>query len=294
MRKQPNSSPDVPPRLLEALRADRVVLFAGAGMSRGDAAGTERYLPTWGGLLIELVQRAQRAGQISSKDASALSIAVKDGKYLFVAETIRRKLPRSDFDEALYRIFRDPNIRPIERHRLVTRVPLAGVVTTNYDKLLETAYAEARGFPQPTYTYKSSTSVISALRHGRFFILKAHGDIDDPETIVLSERDYRDLTWRQPGYRSVLSAIFMTKTILFVGASLSDTDVKLVLETVSESFAGGGPTHFALLPALEASESEAEHWREFFGIQLIQYRATKGHPEVDAFLKKLATPRRGG
>src|SRR5688572_22521496 len=110
MRKNPNlgAVPDVPAKLLEALRDNRVILFAGAGMSRGDAAGTERYLPTWGGLLIELLQQAQQAGQISSKDLNALRMAVKNKKYLFVAETIRRKLPRSEYDEALFRIFREP------------------------------------------------------------------------------------------------------------------------------------------------------------------------------------------
>ena len=152
--------------------------------------------------------------------------------------------------------------------------------------LIVPAHAEAGHIP-PVYTYEDSADVVSALSHGRFFILKAHGDIDSKSTIVLSERDYRDMVYRQPGYRAAMNAIFITKTVFFVGTSLTDTDTNLVLESVSESFSGKGPKHYALLPEREASEAEEIHWRDLFGIQLIQYKATKGHPELDQFLKRL-------
>jgi hypothetical protein len=41
-----------------------------------------------------------------------------------------------------------------------------------------------------------------------------------------------------------------------------------------------------LLPEKEA-DAEVFHWQNFFGIQLIRYRATKGHLKIDSFLKKL-------
>lgn len=118
-------------------------------------------------------------------------------------------------------------------------------------------------------------------------MLKAHGDIDSKSSIVLSERDYRDMVYRQPGYRAAMNAIFITKTVLFLGASLTDTDINLVLESVSESFSGKGPRHYALLPEREASEAESTHWRDLFGIQPIQYWETAGHPQVERFLEGL-------
>jgi SIR2-like domain len=118
-------------------------------------------------------------------------------------------------------------------------------------------------------------------------VLEVHGDIDRKDTVVLSERDYRDLVYRSPGYRAALNTLFITRTVLFVGAGLTDPDITLVLESVSESFGGKGPRHYALLPRREAGDAESDHWRDFFGIRLLQYSASKGHPELDEFLDQL-------
>ena len=93
------------------------------------------------------------------------------------------------------------------------------------------------------YSYDNASDVISALANNRFFVLKAHGDIDRKDTIILSERDYRDMTYRRPGFKAALNTLFISKTILFVGTSLSDTDVNLVLETVTEAFSAKGTRH---------------------------------------------------
>ena len=282
--------PTVPDDLVDAVVRRRAVLFAGAGISRaevpGKGGGVEQYLPSWGGLLIVLIDRAVKKAQLVPSEAAKLRRAVKDRKYLFVAEAVRRKLGARDYDEALEELFRDPNLKPTKRHTLITQIPWSAVLTTNYDKLIESAYALTGPIP-PTYTFDSSPDLISALSHNRFFVLKAHGDIDRKDTVVLSERDYRDLVYHSPGYRAALNTLFITKTVLFVGASLTDPDVTLVLESISETFGGKGPHHYALLPRREAGDTESDHWRDFFGIRLLQYSASKGHPEVDEFLDQL-------
>lgn len=223
---------------------------------------------------------------MAETEAKKLRKAIKDGKYLFAAETLRRRLGASEFDDTLDSIFRDPSLRPTRRHELITQVPFSAVITTNYDKLLESAYAQS-GYLPPTYTFFDAPDAISAIRHGRFFLLKAHGDIDRKDSIVLSERDYRDIVYRQPGYRAVLNTLFMTRTVLFIGSSLTDPDVTLVLESANEAFEGKGPRHYALVPSADPDQAESMHWRDYFGIQLIHYRATKGHPQVDKFLDVL-------
>jgi hypothetical protein len=268
----PTRIPDVPDKLVEAVAGRKAILFAGAGASRGEMQegndSVEQYLPGWGDLLIRLVDHARKIGRLTSSEASKLKRAVKDQKFLFVAEVIRRKLGAREYDEALEDIFRDPRLKPTKRHRLITEISFAAILTTNYDKLIESAYA-LHGYIPPTYTFDNAPDIISALSHERFFILKAHGDIDRKDTIILSERDYRDAVYRQPGYRAALNTIFITKTILFIGTSLTDTDINLVLESVSETFGGKGPKHYALLPRREAGDPELQHWRDFFGIEIL-------------------------
>ena len=81
--------------------------------------------------------------------------------------------------------------------------------------------------------------------------------------------------------------MFIMKTILFMGSSLHDVDLKLVLESVNEAFEGKGPRHYAFVPAKECSEAEEIHWRDFFGIYVMKYEPSEGHPEVEEFLRNL-------
>lgn len=282
---------EIPEQLVNSIVEGKSVLFAGAGLSRGEVETAdglkEQYLPNWGGLMLLLLERSVKFGSLNKNEAGRLKKAIKENKYLFAAEAIRKKMGARDYDDALEDIFRNKELRPTKRHKLITKIPFSCVVTTNYDKLLEHAYSQKGIFP-PSYSYDNSPDVISSLSHNRFFILKAHGDIDRKNTIVLSERDYRDAIYREPGYRAALNTLFITKTILFIGASLSDIDVNLVLESVNESFSGKGTRHFALVPKNTIGIEEVEHWRDFFGVQLLLYNATKGHPQVDEFLDLLS------
>lgn len=292
MRKQMSSTVPTPPaELVGAVAEGRAILFAGAGVSRGrvrkGAKMVEQYLPTWDGLLSELLRHAVAPGRMTMAEAASMRAAIKKQKHEFVGETVRRRMGEADYEDALERIFRDPNLQPTDRHDKIVALPFAGILTTNYDKLLESSFARHRGLLPPTYTFQDAADAAAALSHERFFVLKAHGDIDRKDSIVLTKRDYRDITHRQPGYRAVLNAIFITKTVLFVGCGMTDPDITLILETLTESLRGKGPPHYALVPERDAKTAEAEYWRDFYGIRLLQYDATKGHPEIDQFLAKL-------
>src|SRR5947209_2177670 len=173
--------PEVPEKLVEAVVEKKAVLFAGAGVSRGkvqkEEGTVEQYLPGWGDLLTVLLDRAASIGHLKTSEATKLKRAVKEKKYLFVAEAVRKKMGAREYDEALDDIFRNPRLKLTKRHELIAEIPFTAVVTTNYDKLIEAAYSQYKYIP-PTYTFDNAPDIISALSHGRFFVLKAHGDID--------------------------------------------------------------------------------------------------------------------
>jgi hypothetical protein len=62
-----------------------------------------------------------------------------------------------------------------------------------------------------------------ALNSKEFFVLKAHGTIERPETIVLTEKDYATLIHNSPGYRTFLKALFLDRTVLFLGFGLNES-----------------------------------------------------------------------
>jgi hypothetical protein len=278
------------PDLKSAIVNRNCVLFAGAGVSRGviqkDGKSEEQYLPNWSGLLLLLLRDAANRKQISRVESSRLQRAVDEGKFLFAATAIRKKMGYREFDDALERVFRNPSLKPTDRHQIITRIPFSSIITTNYDKLIETAYT-LTGIMPSVYSYDNAPDIITALSQRKFCIIKAHGDIDRKETIVLSQQEYRDMVYRQPGFKAVLNTIFISKTVLFVGSSLNDIDIMLTLETVNESLSAKGPRHFALVPENDIGPEEIGHWRDFYGIQLITYKPTPGHPQVDRFLRSL-------
>jgi hypothetical protein len=278
------------PRIAKLIAKGRCVLCVGAGISRVydtvNISDNDHILPNWPDLLKLLLNRACDSSYLDAKDVSELSRAVDDKKFLFVAEALKKRMGSKEFDDSLELIFRNPILKPNNRHSLIAALPFDAIITTNYDKLIETAYARIGPIP-PVYCYDNSPDVIASLAVNKFFILKAHGDIDRKNTIILTASDYRNMVYRQPGYRAALNAMFITKTILFIGYSLGDTDINLVLETVSESFSAKGTRHYALLPEGGIGSEEAQHWKEFFGIHILTYKATEGHPEIEKFLHRL-------
>ena len=101
------------------------------------------------------------------------------------------------------------------------------IVTTNYDKLLEAA--TKNGYNVHAYT---STSFGRDVRSGNPSIVKVHGSIDDGPKIILTRSDYARLRREGAEVLEVLQALFLTRTALFVGYSMGDPDMQLLLENV--------------------------------------------------------------
>ena len=290
VRQMESRIPDVPKDLVDAVREGRGVLFAGAGVSRAEILSPEgqiqKYLPTWKGLLILLIGEAVKTQLLENREAARLRRAVIDERYQFAAEAIIEIVGEAQFDRVLRTVFRNPDLRPTERHKLIADIPFSAVITTNYDKLLESEYSR-EALPPATYTSVDEADIVAALAEGRFFILKAHGDIDRRDTIVLSTKQYRDVIHRRPGYRAALTSMFIMRKVLFIGTSLTDIEILLTLQDINEAFRGKGPPHYALIPWREAGKAVIRHWRRHYGIELLRYSATGGHPQVDEFLTRL-------
>lgn len=113
-------------------------------------------------------------------------------------------------------------------HALLANLNTGRVVTTNYDNALELALVGDHGHD----TFRVMTRQVPD--GGRPWLLKLHGDIADPETIVLTNDDYDRLRERSPALYGVVSTLMLTSTLVFVGFSLKDRDFKTVAEEVQQ------------------------------------------------------------
>ncbi len=121
--------------------------------------------------------------------------------------------------------------------REVGRWRISGVITTNYDNLLESIFPEFKVFVgQDDLIFQRIFEVGE--------IYKIHGSINSPETMILDESDYKMLADTQDYLAAKLLTIFMEYPIIFIGYSLSDPDIQSILKSIAHCL---GPRHLPLL-----------------------------------------------
>jgi hypothetical protein len=276
----------IPEGLREAYREKRCGFLVGAGASMG--AG----LPSWQKLLLDMNASALKHRLITDEKSREYASLAKDtSKFLMVAAALKEDFG-SRFDEFITETFIRPRPKPTDLHRAFVKADrLQFVLTTNYDTLIEQAY---RGNGQDDVlvcTFADTGEMQRRLSKREFFILKAHGDAYKVGNgIILTEIDYRDILYRQRAYQSMLAAMFTMFTVVFVGASMTDPEIKLILGYIADAFAPiSGPSHFALMAEEDTTETERQRWRKDMKVQVIPISKADDYAELTQFVETLHT-----
>src|SRR5207244_10478713 len=99
-------------------------------------------------------------------------------------------------------------------HALLAGLPVTEAVTTNYDRLFETAW-ESQGYEATVLPYRLHPGA------GRW-LLKLHGCVTHPEDIILTRHDLAGRDRRDAALAGVVQTMLITRHMLFVGFSLGD------------------------------------------------------------------------
>ncbi|HEX6037726.1 SIR2 family protein [Longimicrobium sp.] len=265
----------LPDGLIKAVRNRKCVLFVGSGLS------TLAGYPNWGQLIDRLVFEARRNPRARTEGLEAIEAR---GDYLTLAEFARETLQPWGYTEILKEEFGRP-LAPTAAHRLIAATDYRGIVTTNYDRLLELALTQVRGVVPNTFSHDSVSSIGAALYNPELFLFKMHGDLSSPASIVLSTRDYERLILFSPHVRALMMGLFLNCKLLFVGYGLRDPDFSLILRELTLSFENYVPQHYALFP--NPGQFEQDHLQRQMNIQLIGYDPADDHREVLDVLQEL-------
>lgn len=104
---------------------------------------------------------------------------------------------------------------------------LSGIITTNYDILLESIY--------PEYTvYVGQEELLFNNISGIGEIYKIHGSITKPESLVLTSLDYAEFEENASYLIAKLLTIFLEYPIIFMGYSLSDRNIRNIFNTIAK------------------------------------------------------------
>lgn len=258
--------------LVTAIRDRQAILFVGSGASKGLGA------PTWGELISEIgTQLGYEPDVFASLNAN----------YLTVAEYYRTKMKgignlRSWMDRKW--TLEDSVLKDSRVHQLMIDLGFPIIYTTNYDRFIEDSF-RIRGLDYHTIIRLSDlTGSYSGTQ-----IVKFHGDFSEDSSLVIAESDYFDrLSFESPLDIRLRSDV-LGRSILFIGYSLTDINVRLMLYKMSKMWgtygkAGDQPKSYLFLPKPDDIQKEVlENW----GVQTIIGEVDDPNEALCAFLENL-------
>jgi SIR2-like domain len=260
--------------LVRAIRNRQAILFAGAGVSM--TVG----LPSWHTLIEHIVAELGLDPDLTKEP---------DLNYLTLAEYYRLKQgsigPLRSWMDRNWSI-PEETLRTSRVHELICTLDFPIIYTTNFDRNLETAF-ELREKP---FVKIVNAKDIARIRDGVTQIVKYHGDFDDDQSIVIAETDYLD----RLSFESPLDIKFRSdalgKTILFVGYSLSDLNIRFLLHRLWKTWLASGferdrpQSYVFMMRRNPIEEAVLEQW----GLQVITADRDKPENALEAFLDQLA------
>jgi len=133
-------------------------------------------------------------------------------------------------------------------HNAIVDLDLSTIYTTNYDRWLEIAFSR-RG---KRVAKIANVRDLTKIREGVTQIVKFHGDLDDDGSLILTETSYFERLAFESPLDIKLRSDSIGNTILFVGYSLSDINIRYLLYKLdrlwAESrFAAARPKSFMFL-----------------------------------------------
>lgn len=279
----------IPSELASAINNGECVLFIASGFSSQVLRNNGKKLPNWSEFLSELLEWSIEKQSSFNGNPSEIQEMITKGNLLMAAEELQEVINTSDLNEFLNNVFRDSNVKPSQAHLLLTKIPFRAILSTNYDTLIEGAYAISSGGQIPKkLTNLDLNQALPSLNRKEFFVFKLHGDIDRHENIVLGSRAYNSLLYQSPAYLNFLETLFTTQTVLFVGFGGNDPDIDYLLNRLSTIYSRTSNKHYILAPDNSFNFTEKRRLLLDKRLVVLEYNPTNNHEQVREFLSLLS------
>jgi len=253
---------------------DGFIFFVGAGLS-------QPLFPSWKALLIDFIETVNQ-DELPCDKSELMNYIENGDQYLEVADACISGMGTTQYRDFLEKHF-DKEITHEnlpEGYKLLMDLSPKTIITTNYDRIPDVA---GHGLYR-VGTNKNASEMSRALSQKKI-VFKIHGDITDHKSIILNTSDYQDVIFNNTGTKTLLSSMLSTKTVVFIGFSLSDPHIDIILGGL-KSIYDFPIAHYVLLN--EKSRFKISSVEKKYGLKVISYTPSdNSHPEVSELLRAL-------
>lgn len=263
--------------LIEAVRDRTAVGFIGAGFSRSLG------LPTFSQLMTELATDLGFDPDLFASFGEPWTLAQYYVLKKLGIGDLRSRLDTKWHSDAV-------DITGSRLHHGLLALDLPIIYTTNWDRWIERAH-ERGGKP---YQVVRNVADIRNLKEGVTQIVKYHGDFSDDDSLVLTESSYFDRMEMATPLDVKLLADVMGRTILFMGYSLRDTNIRFFLHRLhrmwqSTKLEGARPRSFVVMNRPNpVEEAVLQEW----GVEAIVLEEGNPVEKASEFLERVAAEAR--
>lgn len=203
-------------------------------------------MPTWPQLIGRMRSRLRARAQESEQDA--LTRFFQTESALDCAEIFRRTVGDQNYRAFLQEQFDDSRhgdrCAPSPSHHEILKLGLPRLFTTNYDRLLERTYTANQLDCTVSSTEADFKQTFSTKPANH--VVKLHGTIDKPDTVVLTRTDYSRARAERRTMFDALRTDMRSSTFLYLGFSLTDPNFNLLLDDVRDTLGMNAPVSYAV------------------------------------------------
>ena len=260
-----------------AHQSNNLVFFLGSGASKAYA----KWMPTWENLLDSLRKKLKFRDTQSRKEIEKL---ISDGRYTLAAEAIREYVETREsnrhraVDTAVGELLKQRLRRDVNSHDLSLHLAILDfavpIFTTNFDTIIEDLINKLGLTEYPRYTYedeRDASNLLDPTKKYEKYVFKLHGSIHKSQKLILDEEDYAKFYFHSkwPTSLQLLRHILATKMVVFIGFSLSDPELMLILREATRHTSSY--QHIAFLHELQVTPIEKNVMKEMYKVDPILY-----------------------
>lgn len=225
--------------------SDNATIFAGAGLS------IDSGMPSWN-RLMEIPIKALGLKVRPDEDMDFYDIAEK---------YVLHHAGRTALTNLLVKEIAEYK-SPSDNHRIITRLPLTRVWTTNFDKILEEAYKKSgKKYTPIRRDLDFTTGYTEDVK-----IYKIHGCISIPEGMVITKTDVQAYETNYEITSKAFQTALAEDTFLFIGFSFKDPHFETIMGILKNRYSENTRQHYAII---KKPEKKKEYNRYSLMIKLL-------------------------